>query len=171
LKSPLASVAVHGAVIVIAALAQTTWLARLSIRGAAPDIVLLWVVALGTYRGAEVGTLAGAASGLLQDLFGGLTLGLAGVVKLIAGFAAGLMRRSVALEGIVVPVFVAVGATVASEAMFHGAAAITGAGLPPLPDVAERTALAACYNAVISPVVFSLFTRIERRLERVGSDE
>jgi len=170
-KKTLLPAVAHGAAILLAALIESAWLSRLAVHGATPDLVLLWVVALGFYRGAEVGAIAGAAAGWLHDLLGGLALGLHALVKMIVGFATGLLRRTIVLEGVVVPALVGVGASVSSDVLLQIIASITGSGPREWAPWMERAAWAACYNGLMSPVVFWVFLRLERRLQRIRGDE
>jgi rod shape-determining protein MreD len=72
-------------------LLQTTIVRFLSIESIGPDILLIWIVALGIRDGHITGMSAGFLIGLILDLLSGADgmLGLAAMSKTIAGFFAG----------------------------------------------------------------------------------
>jgi len=72
-------------------LLQTTLVRFLSIESIGPDILLIWIVALGIRDGHITGTTAGFFIGLVLDLLSGSDgmLGLAALSKTLAGFIAG----------------------------------------------------------------------------------
>jgi rod shape-determining protein MreD len=84
---------VVGLVLGFAALAlQATLVQHLSIAGIRPDLPLVVVVLFGATRGGVVGTLAGFAIGLAQDLTNPAFLGLNALTKSLVGWGAGTMR-------------------------------------------------------------------------------
>lgn len=72
-------------------LVQTTLIRFLSIESIGPDLLLIWIVALGIRDGHITGATAGFFIGLLLDLLSGVDgmLGLAALSKAVAGFLAG----------------------------------------------------------------------------------
>ncbi len=69
---------------------EVTWLAVFRPWGAVIDPLLVLVVSAGLLRGPEVGAVAGAAAGWMQDVITGVPLGLGMLGNLCAGFGAGL---------------------------------------------------------------------------------
>jgi rod shape-determining protein MreD len=84
---------VFGMLLGFAALAlQATLVQHLAIAGIRPDLPLIVVVLFGMTRGPVVGTLAGFAIGLAQDLTNPAFLGLNALTKSLLGFGAGTLR-------------------------------------------------------------------------------
>lgn len=79
--------------VVIAALALQTTLARFAIgRAAGVDLVLVVVVYVALTSGAATGLMTGAVAGLVQDLLSpGSVVGIGGLSKTIVGFLAGIV--------------------------------------------------------------------------------
>ena len=74
---------------ILVVLAQWLVFGRLTLWGAYPDIVLLYVAWLGIREGRRVGALGGFGCGLLMDFVHG-TWGLNMLVKTLVGFLVGL---------------------------------------------------------------------------------
>ncbi len=71
------------------ALVQTVLLARVSLWGAQPDLMLLVVLTWAIVRGVDEGLVWGFIGGLIVDLFSGGPLGATGLALLAAAFLAG----------------------------------------------------------------------------------
>ncbi len=65
------------------------------------DLTLVLVLYVGWYSGPATGAVTGTAFGLVQDAIYGTLLGLNGLSKTIAGFAASLLSRVFRLEDLV----------------------------------------------------------------------
>ncbi len=130
--------------------------------GGAPEPVLVVLLALGLRMEPEGAALLGFLAGLLQDLAGGGALGLFTMSKLWVGFAAGSLARTVVLDSAWAPSAFAVAGTVAARLLELGLSALAGELIPPLPAWARGTAVAACYNGLIAPLVFAGLRRVVR---------
>ena len=82
-----------GAVTVVTALLlQVTVVARLPVPGAAPDLVLLVVVAFALAEGPLSGMVTGFAAGLLADLLADHQLGRLALAFAFAGYVTGMLQ-------------------------------------------------------------------------------
>lgn len=77
------------AVVFVAAVLQVSAFSGIDVAGAAPDLLLVTVVALALLRGAITGAAAGFAGGLLVDVATLGTLGVTSLLLTLAGFWAG----------------------------------------------------------------------------------
>ncbi len=153
-------------VVVAALLVWTTWGARVRVVGAAPDPVLVVIVAVALLRGAEPGAVVGAAAGLGQDLAAGTPLGLHGLVGAVVGTGVGLARGSLYMESAWLPAaltFLVGGAAVLLEAALLGLTAVARPGAEALARLALVT---GCYNMAVAPPIFALVRRMEAWLDR-----
>jgi len=75
--------------IFVVSILQVSAFSSMSIFGAAPDLLLVTLVAVGLLRGAIAGAIAGFAAGLLVDVATLGTLGVTSLLLTLAGFWAG----------------------------------------------------------------------------------
>lgn len=97
-----------GALVFVAAIVQVAIVSGIDVLDAAPDVLLVIVVAVAFQRGAVGGALAGFAGGLVVDV---ATLGVLGVTSLLltlAGFWAGRYAETTGRERSFAP-YLAVG--------------------------------------------------------------
>lgn len=93
---------------------QVSLLPLLAFHGASADFLLLFAVSFGFTRGMRLGVLAGFLVGLMQDLLSGSFFGMNTLVKMIAGFIAGLLSDRVFKEQAFLPIVSSVVAAVAN---------------------------------------------------------
>lgn len=72
--------------------------------GSGPDLLLLFVIFNGMFTGSTKGAAGGFALGLLQDLYLGRFIGLHALSKMLVGFMAGRLTKSIFKENLWVPV-------------------------------------------------------------------
>jgi rod shape-determining protein MreD len=77
------------ALVFVAALLQVVVVSSIVVRGGAPDLLLVTVVALGLLRGSIPGAVLGFFGGLIVDLVTLGTLGVTSLVLTLGGFWAG----------------------------------------------------------------------------------
>jgi rod shape-determining protein MreD len=94
------------------ALVQCTVVPVVGIGGVVPDVPVVLTVLLALRFGAEAGCLTGFALGLAQDVVIGGPLGLNALSKALVGFVAGDLPRWILVTRPIVPVGLAVLATV-----------------------------------------------------------
>jgi rod shape-determining protein MreD len=106
-RLPLYVLAVSGG-----ALVQCTVVPVFGVGGVVPDLPVVLTVLLALRYGAEAGCLTGFALGLAQDAVAGGPLGLHALSKGLLGFGAGVLPRWVLVTRPIVPVGLAVLATI-----------------------------------------------------------
>ncbi|MDR7394990.1 MAG: rod shape-determining protein MreD [Armatimonadota bacterium] len=151
-----------GALLLGAVVVEGAWGWRLGWMGGAPEPVLVVLLALGLRMQPEGAALLGFLAGLLQDLAGGGALGVFAMSKLWVGFGAGSLARTVVLDSAWAPSAFAVAGTAAARLLEVGLSALAGDPPPSLLAWARGTAVAACYNGLIAPLVFAGLRRVER---------
>jgi rod shape-determining protein MreD len=107
MRLPLYVLAVSGG-----ALVQCTVVPVVGVGGVVPDVPVVLTVLLALRYGPEAGCLTGFALGLAQDAVAGGPLGLHALSKALIGFAAGDLPRWILVRRPIVPVTLAVIATV-----------------------------------------------------------
>jgi rod shape-determining protein MreD len=155
------------AVLVVVALAlQVTFLSRLPLPGATPDLVLLVVVATALSGGPTVGLLTGFAAGLALDLVppADHEVGRWAFVLTVVGYLSGLARAE-SRRSAFVPLVVVAAAAVGSVLLYAGLGALLDD-----PNVTWSAATRLLPTAVVYDVVLSAFAvpavlALSRRLE------
>lgn len=152
------------AYVLVAALLVATVLPRLGVPpGAVPDLVLVGVVATAVLRGPVHGALAGLLAGWVVELVppGGHPLGLAALVLMAAGLAAGLFR-SPSSRSFLRPVSALVVAAVVVVAA-HLAAAVLADGDVQLLDASRRLLATVLAGVVLLPALLAIDRALVRR--------
>jgi len=152
--------------VVLAVVLQATVLARLPLPGAAPDLVLTVVVAVGLVEGPRAGMLVGVAAGLLSDLAGDAELGRLALVHLVVGYLAGLLQGDADGAPLVPPAVTGALAAVAvllyaGEGVLLSDPRITGSAS--WRSLVSTVPYCAALATVVFPVVGALLRRADRR--------
>jgi rod shape-determining protein MreD len=155
------------AVLVVVALAlQVTFLSRLPLPGATPDLVLLVVVATALSGGPMVGLLTGFAAGLALDLVppADHEVGRWALVLTVVGYLSGLARAE-SRRSAFVPLVVVAAAAVGSVLLYAGLGALLDDPNVTWSAVTGLLPTALVYDVVLSafavPAVLALSRRVE----------
>jgi rod shape-determining protein MreD len=154
-----------GAVVVVTALlVQGAVLARLPLPGAAPDLLVVVVVAFALVEGSRSALLTGFAAGALADLAGDAQLGRLALAYGVVGYVCGLFHddteRSVLLP------FAAVGLGAALAVLIYAGEGVLLAD-PRITGAAVLRSLASTvpYSVVLTPFVVPVVGLLVRRLD------
>ena len=156
----LTRVALFGMFLAAAAAVEGAWLSRLPLP-AAPDLLLLIVVAAGVRRGLEAGALLGVTAGYVRDLTGGSPLGIFTFAYLAAGVAAGSVMSVVDFNHRLAPALMAIAATICLYLVSGMLVAATGLASAPWVGVFPSLAAAAAVNAILARTMDGVFCRVE----------
>lgn len=157
-----------GAVVVLTALLLQTALSALPLPGAAPELLVVVVVAFALAEGAFSGAVTGFVAGLSADLLADHSLGRMALVLAVVGHVAGQVHddteRSTLLPFAVVAA-AAAGAVLlfAAEGVLLADPRISGAA------VVRSLASSVPYAVVLTPFVVPLVGALTRRVD-AGSD-
>jgi rod shape-determining protein MreD len=156
---------VVGSVVLLAVLIQVTFLTRLGVPGATPDLVVVVVVALGLAMGSVVGGVAGLAAAVALGLatpVPGL-MGVQALVYVVIGFAAGRLvdprDRSIwvimGITGV---------STAAAVLAVAGLSAVLGSERIMWDAVPALTLSSALYGVLLAPLVVPAVGALSRGL-------
>ena len=107
--------------VIILAVALQMSLARFAVGGRwAFDLVLVAVVYVALRWGPGAGVLGGSLGGLIQDALAGSTVGVGGLAKTVAGFAAGVVGSQFIVTRPLPRMLLVAGATVVARLMVVG---------------------------------------------------
>lgn len=157
-----------GIVVVVTALVQVTWAAKLSVLGAFPNLVLVAVVLVTWARGQRAGLLWACAGGVLLDLAAAGPLGPHALALLAGAYLVGFWVRNVDRASALQAVIATAACTAVYSLVLVGCDDLLDLPMPPLNVAAELAAGAAVYNAVlVMPAMALLRLTGERTLGAV----
>lgn len=99
-------VLVIGIMLIVNLVLQSTFFQFLQIRGIVPNTAIAIIVSFALLRGSYEGAAIGFFSGLLQDIFFGMSMGYFAFFGLLTGFLAGKVNRDFYRENYVLPLIV-----------------------------------------------------------------
>jgi rod shape-determining protein MreD len=159
-----------GAMVLVAVAVQSTVLARLTLLGVIPQLILVVVVSLAYTDGSRVGLTAGFFGGLLQDLLLPQSIvGLTALVYTLIGYAVGNLRQFAPNESVWMPVFAVAVASAIAEAGYALLAITLGQEWVSITFTAKVAGLVVLYNTLLTPFVYPIARRVADRFrpERV----
>ena len=150
--------------VVTAVLVQGTVLARLPLPGAAPDLVLVVVVAFGLVEGSRSGMLTGFAAGALSDLAGDSQLGRLALAYAVVGYVSGLVADEADRSAVLPFAAVAVGSVVAVT-LYAGEGVLLGDPRITMSAFVRSLTTAVPYSVALTPFVVPAVGSLVRRLD------
>jgi rod shape-determining protein MreD len=161
----LARVAAVAALIIVALALQSTVLARLTILGVIPQVVLVVVISLAYTDGERVGVVTGFAAGLLQDLLlpPQSIMGLTALVYTFVGYSAGKLSQFAPRDAVWTPVATVAVASALSELGYALLSILMGRAWVGLVYTAKVAGLVVLYNTLLTPFVYPLVRRFADR--------
>lgn len=152
------------AVLLVAVALQSTLLAKLTLLGVIPQLVLVVVVCLAYLDGPRVGVVLGFAGGLLQDLLLPQSIiGLTALVYTLVGYGVASVRQFVPSESVWSPVLGVAIASAIAEFSYAMLAIILGQEWVSISFTAEVTGLVVLYDTLLTPFAFPLLRKIANR--------
>jgi len=150
--------------VLTAMLLQVTVVGRLPLPGAAPDLVLVLVIAFALAEGPQSGLVTGWFAGLLADALAAHELGRLALAYALAGYVTGMLKDETDRSTLQPFAAVAMGAVVSLSA-FVGVGILLGDPRLTVYSVV-RTALSSVpYDVVLTPFVVPLVAGMLRRLD------
>lgn len=157
-------------VVLLAVALQSTLLARLTLLGVIPQLVLVVVVSLAFLDGPRVGVVVGFAGGLLQDLLlPQSVIGLTALVYTLVGYGVASLRQFAPGESVWSPVLAVALASAVAEFGYAILAIILGQPWVSISFTAKVTGLVVLYDTLLTPFAFPLVRKVADRFrpERV----
>jgi rod shape-determining protein MreD len=141
--------------IVVAAILQSTLLAKLAIYHAVPDLALLILVYVSYVNGTMKGQLVGFFGGLFLDFFSAAPLGLNAFIRTIIGALTGLFKGNFFLDYLFLPLALGALATFA-KALFLFLLNLLFSGAIP----SDRWTIPVFWvelimNTILAPIIFA----------------
>jgi rod shape-determining protein MreD len=149
-------------VLVVAVLVQSTVLARLTLAGVRPDLLVLAVVSVAVATDPTTGAVFGFVAGLVADLLFDLPVGVSALVYVAVGFAVGTVRVYVTSHRPLVHLVLAGAASLAS--VWCCGLLLRVFDLSSWAAVARAGPLVAVYNLLLTPFVYPVVWALTERL-------
>jgi rod shape-determining protein MreD len=149
-------------VLVVAVLVQSTMLARLTLAGVRPDLLVLAVVSVAVATDPTTGAVFGFVAGLVADLLFDLPVGVSALVYTAVGFAVGTVRVYVTSHRPLVHLVLAGAASLAS--VWCCGLLLRVFDLSSWAAVARAGPLVAVYNLLLTPFVYPVVWALTERI-------
>jgi rod shape-determining protein MreD len=163
-ETGVARVAAVAALVVVAVALQSTVLARLTLLGVIPQLVLVVVVCLAYLEGERVGLVTGFFGGLLQDLLLPQSItGLTALVYTLIGYAVGIFRQYAPTESVWAPVFAVAIATTLAEFGYAFMAVMMGQPWVSFEFTVKIVGLVVLYNTLLTPFALPAVRKVAER--------
>lgn len=148
------------AVIVVALLAQTTVFADVRLLGARPELMYLLTIVFALLEGPSSGAITGFASGMAQDFLLNQPKGITALTLTLVGYAVGLLRQYIVSPSPILPALMVAGGTFGGV-LFNGVVSfLLGQFDITVLYLLRVAALAAVYNAILTPLLYPLLRRL-----------
>jgi len=155
-----------GVLLFLVAILQVSAFSSVRIGGAAPDVLLVTLVAVALLRGSITGAVAGFLTGLVVDITTLGTLGLTSLLLTLAGYWAGRYGETTGRGRVHAPLVATVVATVFVEIGGFCLDSLLGEPLD-LRSALIALPAAVIWNALLAYPVFGLVRRLIGEPERV----
>ena len=149
-------------VLVVAVLVQSTVLARLTLAGARPDLLVLAVVSVAVATDPTTGAVFGFVAGLVSDLLFDLPVGVSALVYTAVGFAVGTLRVYVTGHRPLAHLVLVAAASLAS--VWCCGLLLRVLDLSSWAAVARAGPLVAVYNLLLTPFVYPVVWALTERV-------
>jgi rod shape-determining protein MreD len=151
-----------GVVLVVAVLLQSTVLARLTLAGVRPDLLVLAVVSVAVATDPVTGAVFGFVAGLVADLLFDLPVGVSALVYTAVGFAVGTVRVYLTSHRPLVHLVLVGAASLAS--VWCCGLLLRVFDLSSWAAVARAGPLVAVYNLLLTPFVYPVVWALTERV-------
>ncbi|MDR0723376.1 MAG: rod shape-determining protein MreD [Treponema sp.] len=139
----------------VAAMLQSTLLARLAVYRAVPDLVLGIIVYMAYTHGTMTGQLTGFFSGLFLDFLSAAPLGLNALIRTMIGATAGLMKGAFFLDPLFLPIALCAGATLFKALLLAGLHLLFTQGVPTYLLEEPTLWVELVGNSISAPLLFA----------------
>ena len=148
----------------IAAILESTLLARLALYGAVPDIALGIIVYSAYVNGVMTGQLSGFFYGIVQDVLSAAPLGLNALVRTLIGALAGLMKGTFFLDAIFLPMILCASATLLKALILLLLNLLMGTAILAYTLYAPTLWVELALNTFMAPFLFAFLRRFDSLL-------
>jgi rod shape-determining protein MreD len=142
---------------------------HIALLGTVPSFPVLVVITLALVEGPRAGAWSGFFAGLLLDLLGTHPVGAWALVLTVVGYVAGMVQANLFAEGWLLPVTVAVIASVMAELAYLIVLIILGTGMPLWSSIIAVVLPRGVYNTVLALLLYPWLARFLRPDQGVKS--
>jgi rod shape-determining protein MreD len=139
---------------VVAALLESTVLAKISFLSVIPDLALCVIVFSAYVNGTMTGQVSGFLSGLFTDFLSAAPLGMSSIIRTIIGALTGIFKDSLFLGYVVMPVILCSIATLLKALMMFVLHLFMGNAIPAYSFTDSRLWIELGLNALCAPLLF-----------------
>ena len=149
--------------VILSVVIQGTWLSQLSLPiQVKPDLVFIIVVSYALLKGPYIGTNLGLFAGFFMDLVSGNIIGVGVLTKMLAGFSAGLLEKTIFKDNLLVPAIGVYLGTILFETLNLIIYISFGANFNFFQTILHTVLPMACYNAILAPVIYHLLHKMDQ---------
>ncbi|MBI1319352.1 MAG: rod shape-determining protein MreD [Candidatus Hydrogenedens sp.] len=153
---------------VATALVQTMWPEFFTVRGVAPDLVLLLVVYFGLVDGEERAMLTGVVGGIYQDVASSAVLGHHVLCAVIVGYAVGRLSTRLITDHPAIRALLVLAAGVMHGVLYTAVSYVQRPDISTVYTIAVVVIPTAFYTALLTPVVYFVLEWIFRKPDSIG---
>ncbi|HYH02299.1 MAG TPA: rod shape-determining protein MreD [Bacillota bacterium] len=157
--------------VILSVVIQATWLTQLNLPAQVkPDLVFIIVVSYALLKGPYIGTNLGLFAGFFMDLASGNIIGVGVLTKMLAGFSAGLLEKTIFKDNLLVPAIAVYLGTILFETLNLIIYISFGANFNFFHTILHTVLPVACYNAILAPVIYHLLHKMDQFISERASD-
>ncbi|MCT4594947.1 MAG: rod shape-determining protein MreD [Anaeromicrobium sp.] len=141
-------------IVVINIVLQSTLLQHFRLFGIIPNTSLLIVISFALIWGNKKGALIGVCVGLLQDILGGVFLGMNGLIYLLIGYNVGIFQRILFKDSYLTPVLFATVSTFLYYMIYYVIGVIIGIDVSFVGLFRNVIFIETVYNSLLSVLIY-----------------
>lgn len=155
-----------GFVMLGAVLLQTTFFARATLFGVAPDLVIVVVISLALLEGPTLGAVSGFGAGILRDLMLQSPRGRYALAYLVVGYVVGSVRPYLQSTSVLLPVAAVFAGSLGGSAIYEIVSLLLGAQPQSLKRIVSVVILTSVYNTLLVPFIYPAVRKIAAMYKR-----
>ena len=147
-------------VILINFILGTTVFPYISIYGVVPNIALLVVMYLGSYKGRIYGGILGIIIGLINDILFSSIIGVNALILFFAGYLVGIGEDRIIKDNMLIPIALALAGTIYYNFIYYIFMYFLSAEITFLSYAKTKLLIELIYNLVLAIPIYKIFSKI-----------
>lgn len=131
--------------------------------GVKPDFTIILVTSYAIMRGSAAGSFIGLASGLLQDIFFGSTIGVNGLSYMLTGYLIGQSNENVFKDSFVPSIIFNIGAVFVYQHLFFLITYFSKNNISYIYALLNIMIPQSIYNAILGPIAYRLIYKLDEK--------
>ena len=148
------------AIVITAALLQSTVFSQLRLLGVRPELLFLVTIIIAMLEGPSEGAIVGFFCGLAQDLLLNQPKGITALTLTLLGYGVGMARQFIVSPSPLVPTIVVAIGTALGTVFYEVVSFLLGQFDAVATEALKIALLTALYNAVLTPILYPFLRRI-----------